>query len=131
MVFTMTEIKICFDEKIIEITRAYAKKAEKYGSDEYKKLLEARKENPDYKVCIASVIKRKTSSYSAKGLDYDFIENYIKTHDNSEETLQEYYRRRGNKEKNNNALAHSESYGQIKKWFLEQYSELNEYYKAS
>lgn len=127
----MTEIRINFAEQTIEITKAYAKKAEKYGSEEYKKLLEARKENPEYKVYVVASAKRKTPKTSAKGMDYAFMENYIKNHENSDEILTEYYKLRGNKEKNKDALASSQSYGQIKKWFLEQYKELENFYKAS
>ena len=127
----MTEIRINFAEQTIEITKAYAKKAEKYGSEEYKNLLEARKENPEYKVYVVASAKRKNPKTSAKGMDYAFMENYIKNHENSDEILTEYYKLRGNKEKNKYALASSQSYGQINKWFLEQYKELENFYKAS
>ncbi|MBQ8323786.1 MAG: hypothetical protein IJX82_01380 [Clostridia bacterium] len=120
-----TSIKIDYSNRIIEITKTFSVKASKYGSDEYQALQNARTDNPGFRVVIT---KRKASASKAfKGLTFDYMEQYIQTHDDEKgSTMMEYYRRRGIKEKNPEALPSSESYGRIKKWFFEQYESFAE-----
>jgi hypothetical protein len=50
------------------------------------------------------------------------MERYIQTHDDEKNSIMlEYFRRRGNQEMNIEALAKSDSYGEIKNWFFKQY----------
>ena len=122
-----TSIKIDYSNRIIEITKTFSVKASKYGSDEYQALQNARTDNPGFRVVIA---KRKTTASKVfRGFTFDYMEQYIQTHDDEKHSIMmEYYRRRGNKEKNPEALHSSESYGRIKKWFFEQYESLAKAY---
>ena len=59
----------------IEMTKKFAKAAEKFGSDEYKSLQEAKRDNPSFKVVI---ISRKTTEKkdTFKGLTYEYFSMY-------------------------------------------------------
>ena len=60
---------INYSSRTIQMTKKFAKAAEKFGSDEYKNLQEARRDNPTFKIVVVS---RKTSSKkdTYKGLTY-------------------------------------------------------------
>ena len=60
---------IRYTTNTIEMTKKFAKAAEKFGSDEYKSLQEAKRDNPTFKVVIVSrKATEKKDSY--KGLTY-------------------------------------------------------------
>ena len=62
-----------FEKRTIEMTKSEAKAASRVGSEEYKELLEVRKEFPGYRI----VVKENKSKNVFKGMDYDFMINYI------------------------------------------------------
>lgn len=113
-------IKVDFENKIISINRMFAKEAANAKSDEYKKLQEVRKDYPDYPVKIRS-IKRNPNKECYKGLTYDFMENYIITHPNSNENKAEFDKMRLL------SKCHSLRYPTIKKWFLNKFPEMIDY----
>lgn len=110
----MANIIINSKKREIVITKAFAKKAEKFQSDEYNELKNARLDNPRYKV----VVKKSAKKDNLKGLDYNFMKNYIeKNDDENGSKMKEFVNMT---EKQADALG-VKPYGQVKKWFLEQY----------
>ena len=103
----MSNITINYKKNTIEITKSFEKKASAYGSDAYYELSEARKEFPNYRL----IVKTTKSNNSFKGMDYDFMMEYISKHENAEERLAQL------KELRSKSL----SYGEIKQWFVETY----------
>lgn len=133
----MTNIRINETKRTIEVTKGFYKEASKFGSDEYKMLKEARNDFPTFKVVTRSAGKNKDGF---KGLTFEYMEKYIKDHKEikvkNEETgeeitkdlLVEFYEKCG-KDANGKKVDFSktESYGTIKKWFLEVYPVFEEY----
>ena len=103
-------MKINFANETIELSKAEAKKAGIIDSTEYKELNEVRKQYPSYAIVV---VARKSSSSSApfKGMNCEFMENYVKTHDESGEIMAEFTRLREN----------HMPYGAMRKWFFEKY----------
>ena len=114
-------MKINHKNQTIEMSKKFAKAAEKFGSKEYKQLREARSDYPDFKVVTVS---RKASGQkeSYKGLTYEYMENYIKLHDDKDETIMKEY-----KEMRLLAACHSIRYPVIKKWFFKQFPEVEKF----
>ena len=111
----------------IEITKAFEKAASRFGSEEYNMLVQAKNDNPRFKVVV---IKRKTAATSFKGLTYDYMEFYIKNHDDEEGTIMaEYEDLRATSEEAIAACADSLSYGEMKVWFLNKYPEIKKFHE--
>ena len=112
----------------IAMTKKEMKAAGKYGSDEYTKLLNARHENPGFKiVSIESRTKtvRAARKETYRGLTYSYMEAYIAGHDDAEKhIMMEYSKRRCLNEDPAQNLPAPLSYSKMKKWFLEQYPEI-------
>ena len=97
--------------------------------DEYKMLQEVRRDYPGYKVVI---ITRKPSSKkdTYKGLTYDYMEKYIKAHDDKDQSIMaEYEMLRGISEEAIEALAEPCSYLEIRDWFLKTFPAIAEFHK--
>jgi len=121
-----TEIRINDNNRTIELTKKFATAASRYGTREYEDLQEARRAYPKYKVVTKKASKKKDSF---KGLTYDYMRDYIKNHDNEEKSMMARFCALCGKDENGNKIESSEkaSYGEVKVWFLEQYSEFKEY----
>ena len=129
----MRNITINSKKRTIEVTKSFAKAASMYGTAEYKDLQEVRKDYPNYNI----VVKKTKSGDRMKGLDFDYMEEYIDSHpknieitydDDTTDTisiLAAFYQLCGknSKGKDDPTLVNA-SYGEIKKWFLEMYPEL-------
>ena len=133
----MTEIRINEAKRVIEVTKGFYKEASKFGTEEYKMLKEARNDFPSFKVVTRSAGKNKDGF---KGLTFEYMEKYIKDHREikvkNEETeeemtrdlLVEFYDKCGKDENGKKVdFSKTESYGKIKKWFLEVYPVFEEY----
>ena len=103
----MANITVNYKKNTLEITKAFEKKASAYGSEAYVELSEARKEFPNYRI----VVKTTKSNNSFKGMDYDFMKEYISKHDDAEKHLKEL----------ETLCANKLSYGEIKQWFVTTY----------
>ena len=113
----------------IEMTKKFAAAARKFGTQQYRDLQEARRDYPNFKVVT---ITRKTSGKkdTFKGLTYDFMENYIKNHDNAEQSIMaEYLMLRGMTDEAEEALAESFTYLEMKDWFLKKFPAIAEFHK--
>lgn len=111
-------IKIENDQIIMDKT--FAKKAAIYGTQEYQKLQRCRRDYPEHTVVTRS-IKKNPGKESYKGLTYQFMEDYIASHENAKINMEKYRQLR------EIAKCHSVRYPHIKKWFLKTYSEVVTY----
>ena len=100
-------MKVNYNEKTIEMTKSEAKAASLVGSDEYNALLEVRKEFPGYRIAVKAIKNKNVF----KGMDYDFMEKYIKAHDDEGEILSKFQKMK----------VFGLSYGEIKQKFIETY----------
>ena len=89
----MTNITISARTHSLVLTKSFAAKAAIFGTDEYKMLQEARRDYPGYKVTVG---KTKEAKNIYAGLDYDYMEKYIKAHDDDKQSIiNEYLMLRG------------------------------------
>ena len=103
----MKNICIDYAKKTIEITKSFEKKASEYGSVAYHQLNEVRNEFPRFKI----VVKTPKPSNGLKGMDYEFMLEYISKQANAEELTEKF-----------NKLRTMElTYGEMKQWFIEQF----------
>lgn len=124
----MNSITISRTNKTIEITKKFDKLASKFGSDEYNALQEARRDYPTYKVVVASP-KSGTKKNSYKGLTFEYMEKYIKSHDDEEKTIMsEYLDLRGESDEAKENLAESVSYLEIREWFLDKFPAIKKFH---
>ena len=121
-IITMT---INYEMKKIEMTKAESKEAGNPTSAKFEELMKLRSIFPDFEIIIKKTsVKRDTY----KGLGYDYMENYIKAHDNSDTNLKEFYTLRGMNEKGEkDVLIEEHSYGEIKMWFLSTFPEIEKF----
>ena len=112
----------------IEMTKQFAKASGVYGSDAYKMLLKAKKQLPTYTVIVKETPNNKKPRDNYKGLTYDYMERYIKTKENNEELLKEFFELRGIGT-NYDEIIRKASYVQVKKWFLTTFPEIDDYKK--
>ena len=109
--------------------RTFAKNAEIVGSDEYNKLQACRQDYPDYTV-VRREIKRNPNQERYGGLNYNYMEDYIMTHESAETVdavLDEF------NEMKLVSKGHSRAfrYPTIKRWFLQRYPEFTMFGRAS
>ena len=108
-------MKINFANGTIELSKVEAKKAGVIGSELYKELNVVRKQYPTFAVVV---IERKTSAPSVfKGMGCEFMENYVKTHDEDGTKMAQFVKLRNDKR----------PYGAIRKWFFEQYPQFKNF----
>ena len=77
--------------KKIEMTKTEAKAAGKPNTAEYNTLLELMNNFPGYQIEIVKTAAKKVDRF--KGLDYDYMKDYIESHDESK--LEIFYELRG------------------------------------
>ena len=125
----MTAITINAKNHNIELTKTFATASSKFGSPEYEQLQMARKDYPNYKVVTITRKAPKSDKPTFKGLTYEYMEKYIKSHDNAEENMAEYMELRGISEEGEEALAESFNYQEMKDWFLDKYPEIANFHE--
>lgn len=118
-------IRVNHKEEKIELNKEYFRRIQNPRSEEYETLQMVRKDYPRYEVCLYT-IKRNSNKKTYKGLNYEYMETYILTHEPKETktvVLDEFYNMR------QIAECHKASYGYavIKKWFLKKYPEIAEF----
>ena len=108
-----------------ELTKTEMKAAEKFGSEMYLNLREARQDNPNYRVKIVAPSKKVDRH---KGLTADAMKKFILKHDDENQTiLKEFYQLRGlTPEGKKDEFGCAVSYGELKQWFFMQYPECKE-----
>ena len=111
----MTNITINTKNATIELTKAFAKAASRFGSKEYKQLQMARADYPNYRVVTKSASKHRDNF---KGLTYEYMEKYMNEH-KEDKLLHEYYTLCGKDENGDKTeFAVTATYGEVKEWFL-------------
>lgn len=115
------KLVVKYAESVIEMSREFAKYAAVAGSEEYNLLQQTRKDYPTFRVVRKQIAKKKDKE-SYKGLTYEYMENYIKLHDDKDETIMKEY-----KEMRLLAACHSIRYPVIKKWFFNQFPEVEKF----
>lgn len=116
----MKNITLNFRKHTIEITKAFEKKASTFNSSEYKELVKARKDYPDYRVVVVAGAKSRPDNY--KGLTYEFMKKYMEAKQDNEglERLKQIRVMKNIKL----SLDKTPSFLETRKWFLEKYPEL-------
>ena len=122
-------MKVNMFERTIVLTKKEMTAASRYGSDAYKELQNARRDNPGFEVVtISRVVKTQRETY--KGLTYEYMEKYIKSHDDAEKTVwKEYMIYRGTPIDPADELPVAHTYKQMKAWFLDKYEEIAKFYE--
>ncbi len=113
-------LRINHETREIIMDRAFEKASSIVGSEEYLKLQMAMKDFSTYSVTRRH-IKKCATKESYKGLTYEYMENYILTHDNAAAIMEEY------KELRVRAKCHSIRYANIKQWFLQTYPQIDDF----
>ena len=119
----MANFEISYTERTITLTKKDMTAAQKYGSDAYNALQQARRDNPGFRIVTAS--RRTSTKESFKGLTFKYMEAYIAKHDDEASTIMtEYKTLRGEGGEEINA---SLSYGEIRKWFLDTFPAIKDF----
>ena len=124
---TMITITINSKNRTLEMTKKFAAAASRFGSEEYKMLQAARKDYPTYREI--TVTRRRKPTINFKGLTYEYMESYIKAHDEDGKIMAEYLDLRGKSDKAKEANVESASYQKIKEWFLKTYPAVADFRK--
>ena len=75
------------------MTKKFEREAQRYGSDAYKELQEARRDYPSFRVVVKSSSRKNKDSF--KGLTYEYMEKYISLHDREHVIMGEFKILRG------------------------------------
>jgi len=115
-------LKIDHENGLLIMDRTFAKNAENTRSSEYSHLQSVRRDYPTYTV-IRREIKKNPEMNHYKGLTYEYMEDYILTHESKEtvdKVIEEF------EEMILISRCHSKAfrYPVIKKWFLARYPEI-------
>ncbi|MBR2041121.1 MAG: hypothetical protein IJ945_01995 [Oscillospiraceae bacterium] len=115
---TSTAIRINHKAQTIELTKAFAKDAERFGSKSYKELNEARHEFPTYDIAIL----RQKAKDSHKGLGLDYMKKYIDEHDENGK-VKEVFEKCTTTKRGKLALEDGIAFFDLRDWFFVQYPE--------
>lgn len=118
----MKKIRVDRNANAIIMTREFSKKAEDPYTEEYRLLQEVKRDNPN---CVVRnhTIKKNPHKECYKGLTYDYMREYIRTHEakaNVEGALAELEDMIFISKCHSNGFR----YPTIKKWFLEKYKDV-------
>ena len=115
-------VKVKHAEQLIEMNTTFAKMIENPMSDEYALLQKLKMENPEFKVSRRK-IKSNPNKDSYKGLTYEYMKMYIKTHE-TEEQAKEIIAYLDEQILISKCHSQRLRYPTIKKWFLKQYPDV-------
>ena len=119
----MTAIKVDYAGRKIVLSSAFEKKAFVPGTSEYVKLMSVRNEFPDFSI-VTRPFKKNTKQEHYRGLTYDFMRDYITTHEQDPKPILDEL-----EEKIGISKCHSlgKRYPEIKSWFLDRYPAIAEF----
>lgn len=100
-------MKVQFTTHTIEITKTFAEKASRFGSEEYNMLRTAMQDLPDFKIVVKATRKVRHRN-ALGGMTYEQMSKYISTLENPEELYAEFVKLR----------ECGCNYAQVKQWFL-------------
>lgn len=110
------------DARCIVMDRTFYKNSSNIRFEEYGMLQRARQDYPTYTPVIRR-IKRNPNKETYKGLTYAYMELYIQNHEDAEAQMTKYKELRLISECHGKARR----YPAIKKWFLKQYPEIEQF----
>lgn len=119
----MKPISVNFTNQTIVMTKAFADKASNPKTAEHKQLAELKKSFPTYTEVRHTIKKTKKESY--KGLNYDFMFDYINRY------VEESKKEKAIKDLEDQIYltkCHTAKFPTVRKWFLATYSEINTNY---
>ena len=115
-------------KKTIEMSKTEAKAAGKIGSEKCKELREYMEMYPTFTIDIKASAKRENEF---RGLDYDYMRNYIQKHDDEDGTIMAKFNDliAQDKEEGKEGFerAKAANYAQVKKWFLKKFPAIKQY----
>ena len=109
-------MNIMFSSSTIELTKAEMKEAQKYGSEMYKELMNARRDNPGFRVVEIKAKKVKTP---LDRLNMATIKAYVKDHGSPEQ--KEKFLAISSPHYTEDVYIEAKSFVEIKKWFLTEF----------
>ena len=119
----MTAIRVDYSKSEIILSSAFAKKAFTPGTDEYRQLMSVRQDFPEFRL-VKRAFKTNTAQERYKGLTYDFMREYICTHEmDAKPVLTELEEMIGISK----CHSLSKRYPTIKAWFLKRYPAVAEF----
>lgn len=98
-------MKINFVTKTIEVSKTFATKASRFGSEEYRELRAAMNDLPGF--CVEIKVAASPCRTYMRGLTYEYMESYISMID-EDGALMDVFR----------SLSHGCNYATVKKWFM-------------
>ena len=121
----MTTITINAKNRTIELSKAFAKAASLFGSEEYRQLQEARRDYPNYRVI--TVKQKGAGKTEFAKMSYAFMDEYVKQHAQNDDIKATYLELRGLDENwKADKSKFSEDHACIKDWFLNNFTEFEE-----
>ena len=124
------KMTICERTRTISLTKKEMTTARRLGTPKYKELQTARRDYPGFTVTTATH-KVKTQRETYKGLTYAYMEKYIKTHDDENETIWvEYMKYRGTPIFPEDEMPEPYTYMQMKDWFLGKFEAVAKFYES-
>ena len=124
----MNAITINAKSRTIELSNTFSKAASLFGSEEYRQLQEARRDYPSYRV--VTLKQKGTGKAEFAKLSFNFMDEYVKNHANSDDRKTQYLGLRGldeNWKKDENGIP--EDYQIVKDWFLNAFPEFEQAHK--
>ena len=115
-------MNINFTTNTIELTKAEMREAAKYGSDMYKAVMAARRDNPGSRIVE---LKAKKTKAAFASLDMKFIKEYVEKHGSDEQKAAFTFitKRTVNED---GEYCEAQSFFQIKSWFLAEFPEIKQ-----
>ena len=114
--------------RTITLTRKEMTAASHFGTTEYKNLQEVRRDYPGFQVNVAHRnVNSKRETY--KGLTYEYMERYIKFHDENGTVMAEFNKLRGKSDDTTIEMPTKYTYKQMREWFLKKYEEIAKFYE--
>ena len=120
----MKPISVNFTNQTIVMTSAFAKKASDPTTKEFRELKDMIKTFPSFKV-VNHTIKKNSGKESFKGLNYEFMRDYIATHVEVNKVMQAL---EDLEEQIYLTKCHSKRFPTVRKWFLATYPEIKDNY---
>ena len=122
----MSNIIINTKKSTIEMNKTFSAAASKFGTREYDELQAARRDYPTFRVVT---VAKRTAKTEFKGLTYEYMEKYIASHDDEENSkMAEYKMLRGISDEGKDAVADSVDYADIKEWFFMTFPEIENFH---
>lgn len=113
-------IRINRQDAKIEVSKAFLKRANLYGTSESHTLEEVRAAYPHFAVVPRSIAKSNKKRPYLR-VSYAYMERYISSHEKAEERMKEY------EEMRFRAECHEVPFSEVKKWFIACYPEIDDF----